>query len=97
MATLATIVAVLAGAGALASWIAGVVFYLRTLRSILGPDVRQLRWQAVVGWLFVLKRLQGAAVEHASKVNKALVAFLACVMIAIAAVSVATNLSRVSS
>jgi hypothetical protein len=33
---------------------------------------------------------------HAAPVNKALVAFLACLMVAAAATSVATNLARVS-
>ena len=35
------------------------------------------------------------ASAHAATVNKALVAFLACVMVAVAAISVATNLARV--
>ena len=42
------------------------------------------------------RRLQGAAAAHAAKVNKALVAFFACLMVAVAAISVATNLARVS-
>ena len=35
-------------------------------------------WLAVVAWPFAVGRLQGAAAEHAAKVNKALVAFIAC-------------------
>jgi hypothetical protein len=96
MSTLATAVIILAIAGAVASWIAGATFYLRTLRSLQRPEERRLRWLALVAWPFVGKRLQGAAAEHASKVNKALVAFFACLTVAIAATSVATNLSRLS-
>jgi hypothetical protein len=95
MSTVATIVAVLAGAGAVASWIVGAMFYVRTLRAI-GPEQRELKWMAVVGWLFAAKRFTGEAAEHASKVNKALVAFFVCLMVAIAAISLATNLSRIS-
>ncbi len=96
MGAVATSVAVLAVVGAAVSWVAGVVYYLRTLQSLSGPKAGQLRWLAVVAWPFVLKRLSGAAAEDATKVNKALVAFFTCIMLAIAAISVATNLSRVS-
>ena len=96
MGNIAAAVVVLAIVGAAVSWIFGVVFYLRTLRSISGADAGRLKWLAVVAWPFVLKRLSGAAADHASKVNKALVGFLACLTIAIAAFSVATNLSRFS-
>ena len=50
----------------------------------------------IVAWPFALGRLEGAAAGHAAKVNKALVAFLACMMVAAAATSVATNLARMS-
>jgi hypothetical protein len=96
MGTLATVVAVLALSGAAISWICGVVFYLRTLRSISGPEASRLIWLALIAWPFVLKRLSGAAAENAGKVNKALVAFFACLMIAVAAISVSTNLARIS-
>ncbi|HXF88379.1 MAG TPA: hypothetical protein VNK48_08515 [Xanthobacteraceae bacterium] len=96
MGAVATFVAVLALVGAAASWIAGMVYYLRTLQSISGARAGRLRWYAVVAWPFVLKRLSGGAAENAMKVNKALVAFITCIMIAIAAISVATNLSRIS-
>lgn len=96
MGTIATYVAALALIGAAVSWVFGVVSYLRTLRSISGSDSGRLRWLAIVAWPFVLKRLSGAAAEHASMVNKALVAFFTCVTIAVAAVSVSTNLMRMS-
>jgi hypothetical protein len=46
--------------------------------------------------MFTAGRLQGAAGVHASTVNKALVAFLVCLVVAISAISVGTNLARVS-
>ena len=94
MALFAAIVAFLALAGALASWIAGGWFYARTLRALAAePGHARLaapaRIAAVVAWPFALGRLKGA-------VNKALVAFLACLTVAAAATSVATNLARVA-
>jgi hypothetical protein len=86
------ILAYLAFAGALASWAVGAVFYLRTLRA-LGDDSRT-KWLAVVAWPFAVSRIKGAAAEPAAKVNKALVAFIACLMIAAAAFSASTNLHR---
>jgi hypothetical protein len=94
MAQLAFIVVYLALAGALVSWIAGAWFYARTLRA--DADKRGRSWLAVVAWPFALGRLKGAAAAPAAKVNKALVAFLACLLVAMAATSVATNLARVS-
>jgi hypothetical protein len=101
MAQLAFIVLYLALAGALASWVAGAGFYVRTLRALAaegGPP--RLTWGAMVvavlAWPFALARLKGAAAAHAAPVNKALVAFLACSTLAVAATSVATNLARVS-
>ncbi len=89
----ATVLAYLALIGALASWIAGAWFYLRTLRSIPADDGR-LKWLAIVVWPFAVKRLEGAAAEHAARVNKALVAFMACILVGVAAFSVSTNLHR---
>jgi hypothetical protein len=93
MATSAFILTWIALAGALASWIAGAVFFARTLAAT--GDSR-LRWYAVVAWPFARGRLEGAAAEHAARVNKALVAFFACLMIAAAAWSVASNLNRLA-
>ena len=86
----------LALAGAVASWIAGAWYYVQTLHAISATPERGLMLRAVVAWPFVLGRLKGEAAEHSAKVNKALVAFFACLMIAVAAFSVATNLARVS-
>ncbi len=90
MAQIATIVTVLALAGAIASWIAAATFQLRASHP---GAARSL---AIVLWPFATRRLQDGAAEHASKVNKALVAFFACLTVAVAATSVATNLSRLS-
>ncbi|MFL5044572.1 MAG: hypothetical protein ACJ8EA_06995, partial [Xanthobacteraceae bacterium] len=66
MAQLAFIMLYLALAGALASWVAGAWFYMRTLRALAdegGPT--RLTWHAVVvavlAWPFALGRLKGAA------------------------------------
>jgi hypothetical protein len=91
MATAATWVTCIALAGAVASWIVGAVFFARTLAAI---DDTRMRWLAVVAWPFATSRIQGAAAEHAARVNKALVAFIACLMIAAAAWSAAANLHR---
>ena len=97
MALVAYIVAGLAVAGALASWIVGAVFYVRTLRAIAPiPEPRGLMLRAAVAWPFAIGRLRGQAVAHASTVNKALGAFIACLTVAVSAISVATNLARVA-
>ena len=97
MAQSAYIVAGLAVAAAFVSWIAGAVFYIRTLRSLSeSPEQRGLMLRAIVAWPFAVGCLQGQAAVHAAKVNKALVAFLVCLIVAISAISVATNLARVS-
>ena len=97
MATFAYILAFLAVAGAVVSWFAGAWFYIQTLRAISADPVqRGLMTRAVFAWMFTVKHLQGDASTHAAKVNKAIVAFFACLMVAVAAISVATNLARVS-
>jgi hypothetical protein len=97
MAQLAYIVAGLAIAGAVACWIAGAVFYVRTLRAIShDPQQKGLMARAMFNWMFTAGRLQGAAGAHAATVNKAIVAFLVCLIVAAAAISAGTNLARVS-
>lgn len=96
MAQFATIVMVLALVGAAASWIAGAIAYARTLRTVPGTEASSLRWFAIAAWPFARGRLKGATAIHAGQVNKALVAFITCVMVAVAATSAATNLSRLS-
>jgi hypothetical protein len=97
MATAATVVVVLALIGAVVSWIAGAIFYARTLSTLAKEGApTKLRWLAVFGWLFAVGRMQGAAAEHAAKVNKAIVAFMVCVMVAATAIALATNLQRIA-
>ena len=92
MSSLASILVGLALAGAFASWIIGAVYYARTLRSISADS--QMLWLAVIAWPFAVARIKGAAATEAARVNKALVSFMACVVIAVAAFSVAANLQR---
>ena len=97
MAQFAYVLAGLALAGAIASWILGAIHSVRTLRALSGSRERRgLLLRAIVAWPFALGRLRGEAAAHSAKVNKALVAFFACLMIAVSAISVATNLARVS-
>jgi hypothetical protein len=92
MSSVAAVLTGIALAGALASWIAGAVLFARTLTA----SDHATPWAAVVAWPFWLGRLDGAAADHAAKVNKALVAFIACLMVAAAAWSVAANLHRIA-
>ena len=80
----------LALAGALASFLAGAVLSARAL----APAGGALRWLAILVWPFAMGRFKGAAGEQAARLNKALVAFIACLMIAAAAWSAAANLHR---
>ena len=93
MATVATVLACLAVAGAVASWITAVVLSLRT-QAAIGEG--RIRWAAVIVWPFAARKLEGVAAENAAKVNKAFVAFFVCILVAIAATSVATNLHRIA-
>jgi hypothetical protein len=95
MQTVAIIVSVLAAIGALVCWVYGANAYLQTLRAVPAGQSR-LKWLLVVNWLFARKHLEGAAAEHAARVNKALVAFITCVMVALSAAALASNLSRFS-
>ena len=93
--SIAYAVVYLAIAGAVVSWIVGAVSFVRTLTAI-GREDRSTRWLAVFAWPFAIGRLKGSAAEHAAVVNKALVAFIACIMAAVAATAVATNLARLA-
>jgi hypothetical protein len=100
MAQFAFIVVYFALAGALASWIVGAWFYGQTLRALAAERGQApVSWLAMIAatvvWPFALGRVKGAA-AHAGAINKALVAVLACLTLAVAATSVATNLARVS-
>ena len=92
MQSVATVLAYLAFAGAIASWIAGAVFFVRTLRAISGD--RRLMWLAIVAWPFAVSRIRGAGAADAANVNKALVAFMACILVGVAAFAASANLHR---
>ena len=92
MQSAATVIAYLAFAGAIASWVAGVVFFVRTLSAISGD--RRLLWLAVVAWPFAVSRIRGAGAADAANVNKALVAFMACILVGVAAFAASANLHR---
>ena len=87
-----TILAYLAFAGAAASWIAGAVFFVLTLRELSGD--RRLMWLAIVAWPFAISQIRGQGATYVANVNKALVAFMACVLIGFAAFAASTNLHR---
>jgi hypothetical protein len=95
MVTVAFAVVYLALAGAIVSWIVGAVYFGRTLATLNGEQ-RALRWLAIVAWPFAVGRLKGATAGYAAVVNKALVTFMACSMVLVAGISVATNLARVA-
>ncbi len=96
MSTIATIVVVVACIGAIVSWVVGALNFVLTLRVLSGESNRKQMWYAVVAWPFASRQMTGEAAVYSSKVNKSLVAFFTCVMIAAAAMSLATNLSRLS-
>jgi hypothetical protein len=92
MSSVAFAVVILALAGAVASWIAGAFFFARTLAKLGAREP----WYKAAFWLFARKKLQGAAAEDAAKVNKAVVALLVCILVAVMAISVGTNLQRIA-
>ena len=96
MTTLATIVTMLALAGASASWIVGAMNFFFTLRVLSGKGNRNQIWYAIVAWPFASRKMNGEAAVYSSRVNKAMVAFFTCLMIAATAFSLSANLSRLS-
>jgi len=87
MASAAAFITWIALAGALVSFVAGMAFSARRLT----PGKPSQRWLVLV-WPLAMRQFKGA--ESASDLNKALVAFMTCLMIAAAAWSAATNLHR---
>ena len=92
MPSFATMLAYLAFAGAIASWIAGAFFFVLTLREISGD--RRLMWLAIVAWPFATSQIRGQGAVYAANVNKALVAFIACLLVGMAAFAASINLHR---
>jgi len=87
----ATILAYLGFAGALASWIAGAVFCARALATL--PGNRGLVLLAPFAWPLI-GRAKRASETAAAQLNKALVAFIACMLVGSAAFAASANLSR---
>jgi hypothetical protein len=87
-AGVATFISWVALAGALASFVAGAALSARSADG--GPA----RWLAILVWPLALARFTRGAGTQAARLNKALVAFIACLMIAAAAWSAAANLHR---
>jgi hypothetical protein len=92
MQGVSTILIYLAAAGAIASWVAGAVFSARTLAAM--PGNRGMMWLTPIAWPLALARIKGAGPGPAALVNKALVAFIACMLVGFAAFSASTNLHR---
>ena len=90
MANAATVITWIALIGALASFVAGAVFATRALSgSGLG-----LRVLAIIAWPLARARAKAAAADQGARLDKALVACIACLTIAAAAWSAAANLHR---
>ena len=86
-------VLVLLLAGAAASWIIGAMAFARGRSAIEG---RRASWLAAAAWPFGMAELRDAAPEQASVLNKAMVAFIICLTLAVTTVSLSTNLNRLS-
>jgi hypothetical protein len=89
-------VCVLAAAGAVACWIIGARALAQLLNARPAEHQPRLKWPLVAVWPFARGRLQYAAAEHVQAVNKSLIAFITCLMAALSAASLATNLTRFS-
>jgi hypothetical protein len=83
MAVVSTILVYLAIVGAIASFVAGAFFSARAGAGVLS-----------IVWPFALGRIRSAGGEPAARVNKALVAFIACLLVGFAAFSASANLHR---
>jgi hypothetical protein len=94
MASVAALITWIALAGALVSFVLGAAWSAQATRRQAPRQRRGARWLTVVAWPFALKRVQAAAHEQSERLNKALVAMIACLMIAAAAWSAAANLHR---
>ena len=84
MAAVSTILVYLALLGAAVSFIAGAIYAARAGAGALS-----------IVWPFAIGRIRRAGGESAAaQVNKALVAFIACLLVGAAAFSASTNLHR---
>ena len=83
MAAISTVLVYFALAGAIASFIAGAIYSARAGAG----------WLAIA-WPFAVGRIRATGGEPATQVNKALVAFIACLLVGAAAFSASANLHR---
>ncbi len=83
MAAVSTILVYLALIGAAASFIAGAIYAARAGAGALS-----------IVWPFALGRIRRAGGKPAAQVNKAMVAFIACLLVGAAAFSASANLHR---
>ena len=97
MAVIALIVLFLCLAGAAASWGVAVTEGLKAkgAAQAAGGGRGSVNTVLLVLWPFSARLLEGPAADHAARVSKALVAFITALMLAVAAVSVYTNLTVV--
>jgi hypothetical protein len=95
MGPLAMGILTLALAGAFISWGVAAVYGLRTLAAAHERPAR-LHWLSVVAWPFAVGRLKGDAGANAAVVNKAIVAFIVCITLAAATISLSTNFNRIT-
>jgi hypothetical protein len=86
----------LALAGAAASWVVGAMAYLRGSATFDPRDRGAWRWLAAAGWPFRLGRLRQGAADPAALANKAMVAFIVCMTVAAATVTLSTNLANLN-
>ena len=96
MQSVVIIVSVLAALGAVASWVIGARAQARMLNALPAEHQPRFKWPFVAVWAFARGRLQYAAADHVQVVNKSLIAFITCVMVAMSAAALASNLSRFS-
>jgi len=78
----------------LACWVIGVISYVRVLRTLSQTSQPNQIWKAVFAWLFFSRQATGPAAVHVAKVNKAIIAFIACVPIVAAADMLAVGMSQ---
>ena len=93
MGPFAIAVLVLLLAGAAASWIVGAMAFARGRASIEGGGKS---WLAAAAWPLGMAKLRDAAPQEAAVVNKAIVAFIICVTLAMTTVSLSTNYNRLA-
>jgi hypothetical protein len=88
MRTVGFLLAYAALIGVALSWIAALLFYVRT-HSSLSPEQAHLRPQLFFNWMFVSGKLTGEARDNARRVNMAVMVFVAGVIVAGAAFIIA--------